>query len=69
MTDATGLKKQLAGETRARLAAEQRERETLVRAERAEHAERNLTRELDRAHREIEQLKITAKLADALLAR
>lgn len=50
------LKSQLAGETHARLAAEQRERAAVVRAERAEHSERNLTRALDRAHREIDRL-------------
>jgi hypothetical protein len=51
------LKTQLAGETRAREAAEQRERAAIVRAERAENAERLLTRDLDRAHRLIERLR------------
>lgn len=54
------LKSQLAGETRARLAAEQRERAAIVRAERAENAERLLTRDLDRAHRLIERLRALA---------
>jgi hypothetical protein len=51
------LKSQLAGETRARQAAEQRERAAVVRAERAEQSERNLTRALDRAHREFDRLR------------
>ena len=48
------LKSQLTGETRAREAAERRERDAIVRAERAEMAERNLTRQLDAAHRELD---------------
>lgn len=51
------LKSQLAGETCARLSAEQRERIAVVRAARAEHSERNLTRALDRAHRELDRLR------------
>ncbi len=54
------LKSQLAGETRARQAAEQRERDAIVRAERAEQSERNLTRALDRAHRELDHLRAQA---------
>jgi len=50
-------KAQMAGETRARLAAEERERAALIRAERAEQAERSLTAALDRAHRELDRLK------------
>lgn len=42
---------------RERDEAQRREREAIVRAERAEQAERNLTRELDRAHREIDRLR------------
>jgi hypothetical protein len=42
---------------RERDEAQRRERVAVVRAERAEQSERNLTRELDRAHREIEHLK------------
>jgi hypothetical protein len=59
------LKSQLAGEARARLAAEQRERATIVRAERAENAERLLTRDLDRAHRLIERLRAQAHSKNA----
>lgn len=51
------LKSILAGETRARQAAQQREREAIVRAERAEQSERNMAMELDRAHRLIDHLQ------------
>jgi hypothetical protein len=37
--------------------AMRRETEATARAERAEMAERNLTRELDRAHREVDRLR------------
>lgn len=57
MNSMRSLKSQVAGETRAREAAEQRERAAIVRAERAEHSERNLTRALDRVHREIDRLR------------
>lgn len=57
MNSMQSLKSQLADETRARQAAEQRERDAIVRAERAEHSERNLTRALDRAHRELDRLR------------
>lgn len=50
------LKAQCAGETLARQAAERRAEEALVRADRAEHALRNLTRELQRARRHVEWL-------------
>jgi|GEM_PF-5888291 len=42
---------------KSQLAGEQRERAAIVRAERAEHSERNLTRALDRAHREVDRLR------------
>jgi hypothetical protein len=42
---------------RERDEAQRRERVAIVRAERAEQSERNLTRELDRAHREIDRLR------------
>ena len=51
------LKAQMAGEARARMAAEDRARLATVRAERAEQSERNLTVELDRAHRLIDRLQ------------
>lgn len=51
------IKSQMDCETRARLAAEQRERLAIIRAERAEYSERNLTAEVDRAHRLIDRLR------------
>lgn len=42
---------------RERDEALRREHEAIVRAERAEHAERNLTRELDKAHRLIDLIR------------
>ncbi|GEC15253.1 hypothetical protein [Nitrobacter winogradskyi] len=57
MIDRKELKARMAGETRVRMAAEERERLAIVRAERAEQSERNLTAELDRAHRLIDRLR------------
>jgi hypothetical protein len=50
-------KTRIAGETRAREVAEKQAREAIVRAERAEQSERNLTRQLDIAHRELDLLR------------
>jgi hypothetical protein len=50
-------KAMVAGESRAREAAQLREKQAIVRAERAEQAERNLTAALDRAHRELDRLR------------
>lgn len=50
-------KTRIAGETRAREVAERQAREAIVRAERAEQSERNLTRQLDIAHRELDLLR------------
>ena len=60
-------KARIAGEARAREVAEKQAREAIVRAERAEQSERNLTRALDRAHREVDRLK--AQIASMGLGR
>jgi hypothetical protein len=51
------IKTQMDRETRARLAAEERERLAIIRAERAETDLWRLTIELDRAHRLIDAIK------------
>ena len=60
-------KARIAGAARAREVAEKQAREAIVRAERAEQSERNLTRALDRAHREVDRLK--AQIASMGLGR
>ncbi|MDB5652930.1 MAG: hypothetical protein JWQ94_543 [Tardiphaga sp.] len=48
--NAANLRARIAGETRAREAAEHAHRQAVVRADRAEHAERQVTADRDRWH-------------------